>query len=214
MMQNVDLFIYYDQVQYDKNGWRNRNRVIANGRPKWLTLSVSKSRLSQDLSDRDLRNVRLIDQNQFREHRRLLELYYKGSTHIALLDQIYPNSLSESIFLCENTIAHTELIATLLNIKSERKIASCLNQHQHTDHAVYKTQLDRKNGRLLKLLKSVGCTEYISGLAASSYLDLELFKANGISVEWNKFKSHDESLSVLHYLLVNGVCGVVESLSF
>ena len=75
MMKDADLFIYYDDVQYDKNGWRNRNRVIVNERVKWLTLSIAKASLGASLKERNLMNVRLIDNKQFIGHNRLLEIY-------------------------------------------------------------------------------------------------------------------------------------------
>jgi len=43
-MRRADAFIYYDDVQFDKHGWRNRNRVKApDGRPHWLTVPVLHS---------------------------------------------------------------------------------------------------------------------------------------------------------------------------
>ena len=40
-MRRADVFVYYDDVQFDKNGWRNRNRVKStDGRPCWLTVPV------------------------------------------------------------------------------------------------------------------------------------------------------------------------------
>ena len=41
MMNWAEIFIYYDDVQYDKNGWRNRNRVLVNNAEKWLSTDLS-----------------------------------------------------------------------------------------------------------------------------------------------------------------------------
>ena len=35
-----DVFVYYDDVQYDKHGWRNRNRIKTQAGPLWLTVPV------------------------------------------------------------------------------------------------------------------------------------------------------------------------------
>ena len=35
-----DVFVLYDDVQYDKHGWRNRNRIKTDKRPLWLTVPV------------------------------------------------------------------------------------------------------------------------------------------------------------------------------
>ena len=40
LIKKSDKFIFYDHVQYDKNGWRNRNRIIINNKIKWLTIPI------------------------------------------------------------------------------------------------------------------------------------------------------------------------------
>src|SRR5687768_8507939 len=39
-MRRADVFVYYDGVQYDKHGWRNRNRIKTQSGPLWLTVPV------------------------------------------------------------------------------------------------------------------------------------------------------------------------------
>src|SRR5256885_16859182 len=36
-IQKADVFVFYDDVQYDKHGWRNRNRIKTAAGPRWLT---------------------------------------------------------------------------------------------------------------------------------------------------------------------------------
>ena len=44
-MRRSDVFVYYDDVQYDKHGWRNRNRIKTPSGPQWLTVPVRHSGL-------------------------------------------------------------------------------------------------------------------------------------------------------------------------
>src|SRR6184192_3437498 len=44
-LQRSDVFVYYDDVQYDKHGWRNRNRIKSPSGPHWLTVPVRHSGL-------------------------------------------------------------------------------------------------------------------------------------------------------------------------
>src|SRR2546428_2852818 len=46
-MRRADVFVYYDDVQYDKHGWRNRNRIKTQTGPLWLTVPVHHSGLGQ-----------------------------------------------------------------------------------------------------------------------------------------------------------------------
>ena len=40
-IQKADVFMFYDDVQYDKHGWRNRNRVKTKNGTIWLTIPVA-----------------------------------------------------------------------------------------------------------------------------------------------------------------------------
>ncbi len=211
MMRHVDLFVYYDSVQYDKNGWRNRNRVLANGRVKWLTLSIDKASLGSSLHDRRLLNVKLANYDQFAEHKRLLEIYYKGSNYINLLEDLFPRELSNSISLVDSVIAHTEYIANILDVNTRRIRSTSLELRDPIKRIEGEpTPLEQKNARLLKVLKQVGCTEYVSGEAARSYLNEQLFMQHGISVTWNPYKGDGLNLSVLHYALTYGATAVLD----
>jgi hypothetical protein len=42
LIAQSDVFVFYDDVQYIKGGWVNRNRILRNGEPCWLTLPVRK----------------------------------------------------------------------------------------------------------------------------------------------------------------------------
>jgi hypothetical protein len=214
MMRNVDLFIYYDNVQYDKNGWRNRNKIIASGKPKWLTLAIDKSSLGASLQDRDLTKIKLANYQQYAEHRRLLGVYYKNASSIDLLDRLYSPELNQIIGLSESTVKHTECIADILGIQSTRVISSTLGLPPiHPAIQINQSPLERKNFRLLRLLSAVGCTEYVSGVSAQTYLDVDLFRKRGINVIWNPYQGDTHNLSVLHYLLTEGLKAVIGSIS-
>lgn len=214
MMRDADVFIYYDDVQYDKNGWRNRNRVMVNDKIKWLTLSIDKASLGASLKGRSLMNVKLIDNMQFIGHKRLLETYYNSSRHIRLLDTLYPESMNSTIMLADSVIAHTECIVKLLRIETKRLRSSNFESYSSSDlFDDAMTPIEKKNRRLLSLLNKAGCTEYVSGEAARAYINEDLFMEHGISVVWNPYHGDGINLSVVHYLLERGPTDVVELLS-
>ena len=43
LMSAADEFVIYDEVQFTKNDWRNRNRIVLNGKPHWLTIAAKTS---------------------------------------------------------------------------------------------------------------------------------------------------------------------------
>ena len=53
LMRAVDTFVFYDDAQYMKGGWINRNRILHNGEPAWLTLPVRRASLTLAINQRD-----------------------------------------------------------------------------------------------------------------------------------------------------------------
>src|SRR5690242_7195515 len=43
LIQGADIFVIHDDVQYIKGGWINRNRILVNGAPSWITIPVLKA---------------------------------------------------------------------------------------------------------------------------------------------------------------------------
>ena len=56
IINKSDIFVFYDHVQYDKNGLRNRNRILVKNQIKWLTLPVKKAKLGTKIKDIEIHN--------------------------------------------------------------------------------------------------------------------------------------------------------------
>lgn len=52
LMAAVDVFVVYDDVQYIKNGWINRNQILLNNRAAWITLPVERGHLQDNINQR------------------------------------------------------------------------------------------------------------------------------------------------------------------
>ena len=222
MMNWADLFILYDTVQYDNNGWRNRNRVLVNGLPKWLTLAISRVELPDQLADRIINRVRLRDNQQFENHLRLLQTYYKSSPYLDSIYRIYPACLSDYSHLSASIERQTRLIASELCIDTTIISASEVSVHEyplacsdecHTSDRNYSSLIINRNKKLINLLLSVGCTEYISGMAAKSYIIPSMFAEHGIRLFWNRYsESTNPVLSIVHHILAEGPQAVLGSI--
>src|SRR3954469_1788276 len=51
LIHDADLFIFYDEVQYTKNDWRNRNRIVTKNGPQWLTIPIPHEAVHQKISE-------------------------------------------------------------------------------------------------------------------------------------------------------------------
>jgi hypothetical protein len=172
-IDRVDIFIYYDDVQYDKNGWRNRNRIKGPNGPAWLTVPVRHSGLGlQRICD-----VAIDSQHNWAEkHLRSISQFYAK----APFRQDYIGGLTDILgrpwqLLVDLDIALIEQISAWLGLKARVERSSRLG-----------IEGDR-NQRLINICGHFGAKHYLSGNAAQSYVDLDAFAAAGIRVEWQDY---------------------------
>jgi len=173
-VRRSDVFIYYDDVQFDKHGWRNRNRVKApDGEPHWLTVPVLHS-------GRNWPAILAVEiDNRIpwaRKHVGTLKQFYRNAPHL----QRYLPALAEMLerrwsLLVDLDLAVTELICGWLGLTRPTLRASALGIP------------GKQSERLLALCQHVGARRYLSGNAARDYLDTELFARNRVEVEWQDY---------------------------
>jgi hypothetical protein len=176
LIQKADLFIFYDDVQYDKHGWRNRNLIKGPQGPQWLTIPVaSKGAVSNHIPISEMRIV--WDRDWTRVHwGTLCACYAKAPFFRQYADFLEPFYLQRPEFLADYTIEMTIALARLLGIEHTKFVRS-------SSLAVDGTRTER----LIKLLKLVGATHYVSGPSARDYMDEQLFDEAGISLEYMEY---------------------------
>lgn len=172
-VRKADIFVFYDCVQYDDRGWRNRNRIKTAQGAQWLTVPVN-SKGCQTLKT-PIADIPIVwDAPWPEKHLKALQLSYGKAPffreYSELLDAIYERRDEK---LADFTCDSTELIARALGINHTRFVRSSSLPAEGA-----------KSDRLLSLLRHLGATHYISGPSALSYMELEKFADAGISVEF------------------------------
>ena len=173
-LQRSDCFIFYDDVQYDKNAWRNRNRVKSvSGEPHWLTVPVRIHSLSQKLIDTEIDNR----QPWARKHLGTIRQFYARAPHLKHylpeLEELLAGKKWER--LCDLDLAVIKLMCSWLGLERATMRSSELSIG------------GQRSERLVNLCLHLGADRYLSGNAAQSYLDVELFANRGIEVEWQDY---------------------------
>ncbi len=172
-LRRADVFVYYDDVQYNTHGWRNRNRIKTKQGPLWLTVPVRHSGLSKP---------------------RILDVQIDTTTnwakkHVASVRQAY----AAAPFLTQYAPALEEILLQPwerlvdVDIAVAGLIAEWLGLQRPIERS---SQLGIEGGqsqRLVNICRHFGATTYLSGNAASDYLDVPLFEQNGIAVQWQDF---------------------------
>jgi hypothetical protein len=201
-IQKADVFVFYDDVQYDRGGWRNRNRVKTSNGSAWLTIPVAKKGSVE--TGAPLNTIR-IDWNRHwtKTHWTTIQQAYRKApffeTYRELLQNIYgrrPEALVD--FTIETTIE----IAGLLGLADRRFARS--------------SQLNAKGAktdRLISILQEVEATHYISGPSARDYLEEDKLADAGISLEYMQYAyptyrqlhpPFDPQVSIIDLLMMAG----------
>ena len=166
-VRRADVFVYYDDVQFDKHGWRNRNRIKGPAGPHWLTVPVlhhGKPRILDVVID---------ERGPWaRRHIGTIRQYYAGAPFL----QRYLGDLEKLLLrrwerLVDLDLAVAGQMMEWLDIRTQVERSSCLGIEGER-------------------------SEYLSGTAAKTYLDVALFERNGIDVVWQDF--HHPTYPQLH----------------
>ena len=201
-IQKADVFVFYDDVQFDKHGWRNRNRIKGPRGSEWITIPVlSKSNVSQGLAIKDVR-INPSDKRWRRKHWSMISQYYGKSEFFGETSQVVAPFLENPYeLLADLTVDLTVAIARKLGIQTEF--------HRSSDLALS----GDRNERLIAMAKHFGATHYISGPSAAAYLDEAAFGRAGIDVEFmtydypeypQPFPPFDPQVSILDLLFAVG----------
>jgi WbqC-like protein len=172
-IRRADLFIFYDDVQYDKHGWRNRNQIKTAHGKQWLTIPVHSAGATHGLPIKETR----IDWSKpwARDHLKAFISSYSRAAHFAdylpLLHSFYDR---RDEYLADFTIATTITLARELGIEQTRFMRSSELQGIK----------GQKTERLIQILRCVGATQYLSGPSAMEYIEAEQFSRAGIALEF------------------------------
>jgi len=170
----VDEFIIYDEVQFTKNDWRNRNMIKTPKGREWLSIPVG-SHIS-----RPIHEVLLNDSKWQIRHWKTLVTNYARSRHYSeiatLLEPVYQSNVYTHLSSLNRDL--------IILVCSYLGIATTIS-----DSREFAVSGDRTE-RLVRLVQLAGGTEYISGPAAKAYLDATAFEAAGIGLTWFNYDGY------------------------
>ncbi|WP_165352180.1 WbqC family protein [Solidesulfovibrio carbinolicus] len=170
---SVDIFVFYDDVQYTTRDWRNRNRLKTPRGTEWITVPVSHQSRSKLICET------LIDLTTpwTKKHLRTWELNYRKSPNFNIATELLAEiNDPEQTTISKLNIKLIHRICDYLEIKTPMILSSELSLK------------GRRTERLIEILKKLNATTYLSGPNADAYLDKDLFREYGIQLE---YKSYD-----------------------
>ena len=179
MIAAVDEFILYDEVQYTRRDWRNRNRIKTPFGTQWLTVPVkTKEKYLGRICD-----IQIDGTGWARAHWRTLEVNYRRAPFFDEIARwLKPIYLEESF----THLSH-------LNRRLIRLICDFLKiQTKISNSAYYHKGEDGQSRRLAEICVRANADEYISGPAARKYISEDAFSNLGINLTWFNYDGYPE----------------------
>jgi len=187
-----DIYIIYDDVQFIKGGWHNRDKINTPNRVIWLTVPVITKGKGHQL----IRDVKIANQHNWREKhlKSIRQAYSKSKNFAYYFDTLQETYNKNHKYLIDLNVDLLEFAARDLGIFVPTVFSS-----------EYKLQT-KNTERLVDLMIAVSGTIYITGSGSKDYLQTELFEKQNIDVIFqdtedikNNYNTNSVGLSILDY---------------
>jgi hypothetical protein len=174
LIKSVDEFIIYDNIQYTKKGWINRNRILVNGKDQIITLPIKKDSDYLNVAERELSESWEKDKNKMIN---IIKSSYSKSPYFKESSELIFECLNNSEknlfkFIYDSII----MINEYLGIKTSIIISSSID----ANHTL------KSQDKVLSLCKAQNADVYINSIGGVELYDKTIFKENGIDLNFIK----------------------------
>jgi len=199
LIDQADVFVFLDDAQLQKNSWHNRNRILMNHAPHWITVPVSRTSLSQTI----LESMIDVQQNWKQKQVKLLrQTYSKHPFFEEILEFCAIFEENNAKNLAELNIHLARWIMAKLDIKTRILLSSELDIS------------GKRTDRVISILEKLEADVYLSPKGAAEYLDADDF-LNKTSIrlclqsfEPKPYNHHRHSEFVSHLSIIDVVANI------
>ena len=178
LIQGADVFVLYDDVQYTRRDWRNRNRIKTAHGPKWITIPVqTKGRYDQLINDVEVSAPDWAERH-FESIRHAYSRTQFFDRYTDRLEALYASCSGEPL--------------TIINERFLRLLCEWLGITTPIVRSETFNAAGVKSERLIDICTQLSATRYLSGPSAQAYLDESAFNAAGIDVVWMDYAGYPE----------------------
>ncbi|MFC2064032.1 WbqC family protein [Chloroflexota bacterium] len=199
----ADVFVFYDDVQYDKHGWRNRNRVKTPNGTQWLTIPVKSVGVLEN--NTPIKEVEIDwTKDWSRKHWATINQAYGKAPYFKQYREGLKHFFQKKYdHLADLTI---DLTIHLSNLVRNQQPQFLRSSDMEGIQGI-------KTERLLQILQRLEADHYISGPSAGDYLDESILTDNGITLEYMQYDYReypqmyppfDGQVSILDLLFMTG----------
>ena len=211
LINAVDKFVFYDDVNYINKGWINRNNIIVNGHAKFINIPLKKASQNKLIKD-----VFVVNSKDLLKILKTIEYSYKKAP---FFKEVF--NLITDLFLDINN----DTSISDFNIKSTKQICEFLNINTIffvSSNCCPAKQKMEKAERLINICKLNNCNIYINPLGGIELYDKKKFKNRGVDIlflksetlEYKQFKGrYISNLSIIDVMMFNNKEQIKEMLT-
>lgn len=175
MIKEVDVFVFLDDVQFSKRSWQQRNRIILNGKERYLTVPVLTSGKRNQL----INEVKTSNDTDWKEnHLQILKQAYGKHPYFKDVYKLLKSNFQDNNeFLCEININIIKSLMELLDIETKVLKSSDIPVD------------GKKSEYLFRICDYLGVSTYLSAPGSKEYIEKEgVFSKSNIEVIYHDFK--------------------------
>lgn len=178
MIDTADIFVIYDDVQFVKKSWQQRNKIKMQDNPRLLTVPVTHNYL-QTINEAKINNLKNWDKNWNQKHWRAIHSSYIKAPffedYSSEIKEIYDKKWQS---LCDMNIYIIKELSRYLKIHEPKFIKSSMMEGIE----------GVKTDRVLNILKEIGADEFVCNPGAKVYIEKSKFEDENIDFYWFEFK--------------------------
>ena len=174
----VDEFIIYDDMQFTRRDWRNRNKIKTKDGLIWLTIPVEvKGKYFQKINE-----TVISDPNWGMHHWKTIQYNYHKTPYFTLYKDQFEEAFlnNDKKYLTNINHQFIKLVCGILGIKTPIRFSEEFELKEE------------KTERLVDICKKIGATDYYSGPAAKAYMNESLFANENINIHYFDYSGYPE----------------------
>jgi hypothetical protein len=174
----ADEFVLFDDTQYTRRDWRNRNKIKTADGIKWLTIPVKvKGNFLQKIKE-----IVINDSEWNKKHWKSIVHNYSQAKYFSQYRELF-----EELYL-----GSKESYLSQINYRFLSAICKILGITTRISWSMDYRLIEGKTEKLIDLCNQAGVTEYLSGPSAKDYIEDSLFKQEGIKLSYMDYSGYPE----------------------
>lgn len=208
LLNAVDTYVIYDDVNFIKGGWINRNRILANGKPQNINVILDKPSSNKKINETKIKN----DHHCYGKILKTLELsYHRAPQYEEVIQFLEPVLTFQTDNLADYLSNSIRAVCSYLEISTRILLSSEIEKDNEL----------KAQDKVLDICTRLGATEYYNAIGGKELYDASVFQEKGIDLRFLHtdgvtYKQLKEefipNLSIIDVMMFNAIKTVKEIL--